>query len=498
MSDAVETEAPGPDKKWWRLRNTKPALLLLLSVVSTTALLLSNLEGIMRFVRAHTPGGVLSQFPFTMQISSSMGAGLQPIPFYREEHIQEGTLVRPLWKADFGLPVLDFRVVNNSAEATFVRELILKVATSKPDNRPVLTWSKTLNLADGEKELTLENDGWGVALDSKIENVVATFLPKGKEKKTTAPFQLPLGNIQTKSREVSMPSLIKEQFNVERISDSDRARLSGSLTYSYVDSSGSKKPVVTPFAVNLINAASGPPPPAEGPDNADYESIQVLDHDRQDYSVPCPVSVNLEPHKAYRFVVTLCSRQSTVHDFDVILALTNGAKIKLGHYRLEFYLPRSLASAIKQLNASPTSPRFTSLDGATEDIPGIREDEPLSDDTENAFVSAKDDNPPIPAAGPGTEESPEVTEKSMESETEESPKAELSKTTKDTKPPPSSPNARDELNALKATYPYGIKVPGHADMVESPFSSGKFVDVGGFPHDSVVVDPYTKKLFLVP
>src|SRR5205085_6562758 len=135
---------------------------------------------------------VVRQFPFTMQISSTMGAGPQPRPYYREEHIQEGTLIRPVRNHAFGLPTLDFRIVNNSADVTFVRELVLKVASSEPDNRPVLTWEQ-LNVANRDSLFTITNEGWGAALDAKIEDVKGTLVTKTGAKQTSAPFEIPLG-----------------------------------------------------------------------------------------------------------------------------------------------------------------------------------------------------------------------------------------------------------------------------------------------------------------
>ena len=63
-------------------------------------------------------------------------------------------------------------------------------------------------------------------------------------------------------------------------------------------------------------------------------------------------------------------------------------------------------------------------------------------------------------------------------------------------PPPAA--APPPTKVAKGDYPYGIPVPGKKDLVESPYSPGKYIDVAGFPPGTEVKDPYTDKIFLVP
>ena len=50
----------------------------------------------------------------------------------------------------------------------------------------------------------------------------------------------------------------------------------------------------------------------------------------------------------------------------------------------------------------------------------------------------------------------------------------------------------------KVFVPYGIPVPGKPDLVETPFSPGKYVDVSPFAPGTEVRDPYTGEIFRVP
>ena len=56
------------------------------------------------------------------------------------------------------------------------------------------------------------------------------------------------------------------------------------------------------------------------------------------------------------------------------------------------------------------------------------------------------------------------------------------------------------MEKAKVDLPYGIPVPGRKGMVTSPYTpeERKYIDVTGFASGSVVKDPYTGKLFLVP
>lgn len=61
-----------------------------------------------------------------------------------------------------------------------------------------------------------------------------------------------------------------------------------------------------------------------------------------------------------------------------------------------------------------------------------------------------------------------------------------------------APTAAAPSKVAKGDFPYGIPVPGKKNLVESPFSPGKYVDVEGFAPGTEVKDPYTGKIFLVP
>ena len=63
---------------------------------------------------------------------------------------------------------------------------------------------------------------------------------------------------------------------------------------------------------------------------------------------------------------------------------------------------------------------------------------------------------------------------------------------------PVGPAPTAAATKAKGDFPYGIPVPGKKNLVESPFSPGKYVDVEGFAPGTEVKDPYTGKIFLAP
>jgi hypothetical protein len=240
--------------------------------------------------------------------------------------------------------------------------------------------------------------------------------------------------------------------------------------------------VATTFSPKIVNAEEEPQPPGEGPGKDEHEFLQVLDTNRQNYSVSCSVGQNLELKKAYRFAVTLCSKQSAIHDFDVMVTLSNGATINLGHYRLEFYLPRTDGPLVAEILAKPNSLRFTSVGGADGSLAGVDDEESIEAADLTTVAAEHTDEPTAPGTGPGGED-PAPAENSQTDPI-------IEPSTATVLPVDSKP--------LKATYPLGVPVPGHPDIVGSPFLAGKYIDVTGFDHKTLVEDPYVHQLFLVP
>ena len=59
-------------------------------------------------------------------------------------------------------------------------------------------------------------------------------------------------------------------------------------------------------------------------------------------------------------------------------------------------------------------------------------------------------------------------------------------------PPPVTPSRVGD-------YKYGVPVPGKPGIVTSPYApAAGYIDVRGFPPGSEALDPWTKRIFLVP
>ncbi|SRR6266567_4810301 len=50
----------------------------------------------------------------------------------------------------------------------------------------------------------------------------------------------------------------------------------------------------------------------------------------------------------------------------------------------------------------------------------------------------------------------------------------------------------------KDAVPFGIPIPSRPNLVESPFTPGRYVDIAGFAPGTEVRDPYKDKIFRVP
>ncbi len=52
--------------------------------------------------------------------------------------------------------------------------------------------------------------------------------------------------------------------------------------------------------------------------------------------------------------------------------------------------------------------------------------------------------------------------------------------------------------AQKDAVPFGIPIPGRPNLVESPFTPGRCIDIAGFAPGAEVKDPYTDRIFRIP
>lgn len=273
--------------------------------------------------------------------------------FYKTSKTGSATTLQPMeMEFGFGLPSLDFKLVNNTDETIFVAKLLLSDLESTPDNRPELKWEKMIEFINEEFPLKITNDGWGPALDVVVSGEVRaqeerTAIPvPGISKK---PFKFKLGNI-TESASIPLPELFRDMFGRSRPPMGTSYDLSGSLVYSYLGVEGKRESKEELFYVEVTGSLHAR---AYQPSTHRYGAELAVN--KKNYEISCDVSQELQPKAADRFTVVLHAGQSSLHQFRLSLVYNHNQQIDLGIYRLVFYLPRSQVAQTLRLMRSTKS-----------------------------------------------------------------------------------------------------------------------------------------------
>ncbi|MFJ4867212.1 hypothetical protein [Streptomyces sp. NPDC088757] len=264
-------------------------------------------------------------------------------------------------------PVLDVKVVNNTAEAVLLHEAVLRVRSSEPDLRavPILFSRGT--------DIVLENDGWG-----QLEDCALTFslfaAPGTTARRVGGPFVLRSADlVESGGRDGRRrthwpvagalrscgadPATVRRLVGPERHSVWNRALLLdaalgpfaergeafvvGRLEYTHPGPDGAPVRAANPVRCRLDLTDDGSPriggylPPA-------HRYSTVLPSARSDYRVAVPLSQFVQSGEADRFLVTIASDRSALHDFSLTIRYNEQQEVVAAErVRMELFLPRS-------------------------------------------------------------------------------------------------------------------------------------------------------------
>ncbi|MFD5429900.1 hypothetical protein [Streptomyces sp. NPDC127084] len=280
-------------------------------------------------------------------------------------------------------PVLDVKVVNNTAEAVLLHEAVLQVRSSKPDLRavPILLY-KDLNIF-------LRNDGWG-----QMEDCTLTFslfaTPGTTARRFGGPFvlrstDLVEGRGRAGRRRAHWPvadalrscgadpAAVSSLAGPARHSARSRALLDaalgpfaergeafvlGRLEYTHPGPDGALVRAANLVRGRLDLTDDGSPriggylPPA-------HQYSTVLPSTRSDYRVAVPLSQFVQSGEADRFLVTIASDRSAIHDFSLTVRYNEQQEVVAAErVRLELFLPRPMEDkAPSRLQLGPAAAR---------------------------------------------------------------------------------------------------------------------------------------------
>ncbi|WP_395575738.1 hypothetical protein [Streptomyces sp. BK79] len=281
-------------------------------------------------------------------------------------------------------PVLDVKVVNNTTEAVLLHEAVLQVRSSEPDLRAVPT------ILFKDMAIALRNDGWGQLEDCTLSfSLYAT--PGTSARPVGGPFVLRSTDlIRSRGREGrhrahwpvtealrscgADPAAVSSLVGPARYSPHSQALLNaalgpfaergeafvlGRLEYTHPGPDGALVRAANLVRGRLDLTDDGGPriggylPPA-------HRYSTVLPSTGADYKVVVPLSQFVQSGEADRFLVTIASDRSAIHDLSLTVRYNEQQEVVAAErVRLELFLPRTMedkAPSRRQLGPAASRP----------------------------------------------------------------------------------------------------------------------------------------------
>lgn len=268
------------------------------------------------------------------------------------------------WDASDYPPVLDVKLANTSRETVLAAEVVVDVASSRPDLEPIPVF---LDAHNRQGLLFIRNEGWGsggpvelrFALEPEGTRPVwgrephRVRLPGGLEEETyvdlTNAFQKEgvdedllyrVASRQAKGLPVS-PALERRlgtavgRFKFYRDSGVSRAVCFGRIVYRLPN--GRDRSVKFESGVTLWAPLEGNPPVSAEPRTYALE----LDPTGRNYRRVVPIREELKPGEAIRFGLSLLVPKSSKHDFTLRVVTANGLTLSSQPLRMSILSPRS-------------------------------------------------------------------------------------------------------------------------------------------------------------
>lgn len=330
-----------------------------------------------------TPEGAPA-FALPYEMSGNMrSTKIRPVDDYLDS-VRAGRLLEGRWQSH-RWPVLDVKVVNNTAETVLFHEAVLQVRASEPDLRavPVLLYDR-MNIA-------LRNDGWGQMEDCTL--TFSLFAAPKASRPVGGPFVLcSAGLVEGSGRNGRRraqwsvadalrscgvdPAAISYLIGPARSSAYSRALLDaalgpfaerrvafveGVLEYTHPGPDGALVRAANPVRGRLALTDDGSPliggylPPA-------HRYSTVLPSTGSAYRVTVPLSQIVQSGEADRFLVTIASDRSAIHDFSLTVRYNEQQEVMAAErVQLELFLPRLMednAPSRRQLDPAAARPAW--------------------------------------------------------------------------------------------------------------------------------------------
>jgi hypothetical protein len=305
------------------------------------------------------------------------------------EALDYGYFEAPIWPANF--PILDVRLLNNSANTIVVKEIELDIAESRPDNDPLIV---LVSAATECGRVVLVNQGWSAVKNCTFEfNLYPADKAPNNPAKVSQPYKYHVesgsftdvtrldfrSSLQAEGVDVDyLRNAVKHEWNVthdltkfrkalgrfktgidvfdggkivsidrpEKIGDDILTATAEGQFKVFTDASPEQpiKTVLFKAVVPLtMPGGLGGALPALGGFDVRLKATG------KDYPVRIPVSAQLNPGTAERFLIRTAARQSSWHRFNVRALLMSDQIVEGPSVDMYLFLPHNSVPSAKEI-----------------------------------------------------------------------------------------------------------------------------------------------------